>query len=71
MITKSEELASKEIEVHKYRIYISVLSAATGETGLTGGTRAILTLGKRIQKKKNKKSLDLSPLRKDPFTTQD
>ena len=42
--------------------YISSLSSAMVETGLTGGTRIIVTPGKRIPKKKKTiKSLALSP----------
>ena len=42
--------------------YKSFLSSATGEIGLTGGTRVSVTLEKRIpKKKKNIKSKDLSP----------
>ena len=42
--------------------YSSSLSSATGETFLTGGTRVSVTPEKRIpKKKKNTKSLSLSP----------
>ena len=42
--------------------YTHFLSSATGETGLTGGTRLSVTPGKRIpNEKKNIKSLALSP----------
>ena len=51
---------------------ISALSEATGETGLTGGTRSIVTLLKRVTKKKKyMKSLDFSPFRKYPIPNQD
>ena len=51
MITQSEAPAPEEIEVQKNQIDLSALSAATGETGLTGGTRASVTQEKRIPKK--------------------
>ena len=51
---------------------LSALLAATGETCLAGGTRASVTPGKRIpKKKKNIKSLNFSPLRKDPIPNHD
>ena len=52
MINQSEAPAPEEIEVQKHRRYISALSAATGETGLTIWTRASITPEKRIPKKK-------------------
>ena len=55
MITQSEEPAAEKIEVHKHRSYLYCLSAVTGETGLTGGTKAIITPEKRIPKKKKYK----------------
>ena len=39
----AEAPAREEIEVQKHQIDISALSAATGETGLTGGTRESAT----------------------------
>ena len=51
---------------------ISAFPEATGETGLRGVTRAIVTPEKSIpKKKKNIKSLALSLLRKDPIPNQD
>ena len=62
MISQSEAPEPEEIEVHKHRIDKSYLSAATEEKSLTGGTRVSLTPEKFIlKKKKNIKSLDLSP----------
>ena len=43
MITQSEAPAPEEIVVQKHRSDVSVMSGATGETGLTGGTRASVT----------------------------
>ena len=40
MITRSEAPATEDIEVHKHQSDLSCLSSATGEIGLTGGTRA-------------------------------
>ena len=71
MISPSEAPAPEEIEVHKHQRYLSSLSEATGKTGLTGGTRVSVTPEKRIpKKKKNIKSLALSPLRKDKIPNQ-
>ena len=48
------------------------MSAATGETGLTGGTTASTTPEKTHPKEeKYIKSLAFFPLRKDPITNQD
>ena len=48
--------------MHKHRRDTSYLSAAIGEKSLTGGTRVSVTPEKCIpKKKKNIKSLDLSP----------
>ena len=52
MISQLESPAPEEIEVHKHRKYTSPLYSATGETGLTGGTRVSVTPEKRILKKK-------------------
>ena len=52
MITKLEAPVLGEIEVHKHRIDIFALSESTWEIGLTGGTRASVTLEKHIPKKK-------------------
>ena len=52
MIYQSESPAPEEIEVHKHRKNLSSLSAATGETGLTGGTKSSVTPEKLIPKKK-------------------
>ena len=56
--------------MEKLRTDLSVLSGATGETSsvLTGETRASVTLEKRIPRKK---SLAMSPPRKDPIPNQD
>ena len=43
MITQSEAPAPEEIEVHNHQRDLSDLLAATGETGLTGGTRGSVT----------------------------
>ena len=43
MITQSEAPKPEEIEVHKHQSDLSCLSAATGETGLRGGTKASVT----------------------------
>ena len=56
IITKSEALAPEEIDVKKHRRYTYYLSAATGETGLTGETRASVTPEKHVPKKKGKYS---------------
>ena len=48
MFNKSEAPAPEEIVVHKHRSDISIMSGATGEICLTGVTRAIVTLEKRI-----------------------
>ena len=66
MISISEAPYLEEREAHKHQrdtdSYTSSLSLATGETGLTGGTRLSLTPEKRIPKKKKiLKSLALSP----------
>ena len=66
MISQSEAPALEEIEVRKHQrdtsSYASSLSSATGETGLTGGTRVSVTSEKSIPKKnKNIKSKALSP----------
>ena len=53
MITQSESPLPEEIEVHKHRRDISVLSSATVKTGLTGGTRASVIPGKLIPTNKN------------------
>ena len=39
MITQSKSPELEEIEVNKHQSDLSVFSGATGETGLTGGTR--------------------------------
>ena len=52
MISRSEEPAPEEVEVHKHRRDTSSLSVATVETGLTGGTRVCVTPEKHIPKKK-------------------
>ena len=58
--------------MNKHRRDIYDLSASTGETGLTGGTRERLTPEKRMPKKRKEiKILALSPPRKDPITNQD
>ena len=66
MIYQPEAPALEEIEVQKHwrdtASFTSYLSSETGETGLTGGTRVIVTPEKLIpKKKKNIKSLALSP----------
>ena len=72
MITQSETPVPEEIEVHKYRRYMSDFSAATRETGLTVGKRASVTPVKHIPKKKKYiKSLALSLLIKYPIPNQD
>ena len=72
MISQSEAPAPEEIEVHKHVRDTSYLSAATGETCLPGGTRVSVTPEKHIpKKKKNIKSLALSPLRKNLIKNQD
>ena len=54
MISQSEAQAPEDIEVHKHQRDTAsckyYLSSATGETGLTGGTRVSLTPEKRISK---------------------
>ena len=40
MMSQSEAPIPEEIEVHKHRRYLSYLSGALGEKGLTGGTIA-------------------------------
>ena len=52
MIYQSEALASEEIEVHKHLRYTYYLSSATGETGLTGGTRVSVTPEKSFQRRR-------------------
>ena len=53
MISQSEAPEPEEIEFNKHQRYTSSLSAETGETGLTAGTRVIVTPEKRNSKKKN------------------
>ena len=66
LITQSESPAPKVIVVDKLWTDISVNS------GLTGETRASVTPEKRIpRKKRNIKSLAMSPPRKDPIPNQD
>ena len=66
LITQSEALSSKLIVVDKIRTNISVNS------GLTGETRASVTPGKKnLRKKRNKKSLAISPPRNYPIQNQD
>ena len=43
MICQSESPVPEEIEVNKHQRDTSSLSSATGETGLTGGTRVSVT----------------------------
>ena len=68
MITQSEAPVPEEMQVHKHRIDLSPMPAATGETGLTGGARSSVKPGKTHSKEgKNIKSVAFSPLRKDPI----
>ena len=54
MISQSEAPAPEEIVVHKNRRYTSSLSAATGETYLTGGTRVSTAPENTHRKEKEK-----------------
>ena len=69
MITQSEATAPGEMVLHKLQAVISVFSGATGETssGLIGGTIASVTPENSFQKTKKKKSLAMSPPRKNPI----
>ena len=66
MISQSEAPAQKEIVAHKQQRYISSVisyfSSSTGELGLTGVIRVLVTPQKHIPKKKKYiKPKDLSP----------
>ena len=74
MITQLEEPATEEIVVHKHRSDASALSGATVETssGLTRGTRAIVTPKLCIPKKKKYiKFLAIYPPIKVPIPNED
>ena len=66
MITQSEAPAPELLVMDKLRTDLYV------NYGLTGVTRASVKPKKRIPiRKRNKKSLAMSPLRKDPIPNQD